>query len=71
MSLLLMAPDDLRCGLDQRGECVRVERLRVLLVATHRPRANQRGLALAVQGHRNGPAVVVLVLDDFGGPAVV
>ena len=58
-------------GLHQRVEGGRVERLGVLLVAAHGPRADQRGLGVAMARHRDGPAVVVFVLDDARGPALV
>ena len=71
VQLLLMAAQDLRGGFHERVKRRRVERLGVLLVAAHRPGADQGGLGVAVAGHLDGPAVVFLVLDDAGGPAVV
>ena len=71
MQLLLVPAQHLRGGLDQRVERGGVERLGVLLVAPHRPGADQRRLGLAVACHLHRPAVVVLVLDDAGGPPVV
>src|SRR6202012_1448029 len=46
-------------------------RLRVLLVATHGPGADERRFDLAVLDHLDRPAFVVLVLDDPCGPAIV
>ena len=49
----------------------RVERLRILLVAAHRPRADQRRFRSAVLDHGDGPAFVVFILDDARRPAVI
>src|SRR5690349_5506635 len=66
-----MAAQYFRSRLHERVECARVQRLRILLVAAHRPRAHQRRLGLAVLDHLDSPAVVVFVLLDPRGPAVV
>mmetsp|Transcript_13044 Transcript_13044/g.52027 ORF Transcript_13044/g.52027 Transcript_13044/m.52027 type:complete len:338 (-) Transcript_13044:2033-3046(-) len=71
VQLLLMAADDLGGGLDQGVERGRVQRLGVLLVAAHGPGADQGRLAFTGLEHRHGPALVVFVLDDLGGPALV
>jgi hypothetical protein len=49
----------------------RIQRFRILLVATHGPRPDECGLGLAVLDHLDGPALVVGVLDDPRRPAVV
>src|SRR6516225_6418416 len=71
MQLLLVTAQYFRRRLHERIERPDIQRLRILLVATHRPRADQRGLGLAILDHLDGPAIVVFVLDDARGPAVV
>src|SRR5690606_22845448 len=48
-----------------------VKRLGILLVAPHGPRPDQRRFRFAILDHLDRPAVIVLVLDDARGPAVV
>jgi PAS domain-containing protein len=56
---------------DQGVEGRHIEWFGVFLVTPHGPRPHQRGLGLALQRHRHGPAIVVLVLDDARRPALV
>ena len=71
VQLLLVPADHLGCRLDQGTEGGGIQRLGVLFVPAHRPRSYERRLGFALEGHLDGPAVVVLVLDDACGPAVV
>jgi hypothetical protein len=55
-------------ALEERLEVGGVQRLRVLLVAPHRPWTDQHRLGVAVAGHRHRPALVVLVLVNERRP---
>jgi hypothetical protein len=68
VKLLHLALAEFAGGLDQGVEGRGIERLRVLLVPPHGPGADQGRLGFAVEGHLDGPSLVVFVLDHAREP---
>ena len=70
VQLLFMSAHKFAGGLDQGAEGVAIQRFGVLFVAPHGPRPDQGWLGLTFFNHGHGPAVIVFIFDDLGGPAV-